>query len=532
MSIKEYKKAFSGIAPDRAVRDALVEQIMKEECQDKEQKETKEPAGSIWGKRTWRPGILAACAALMILVFSVTAVAGFDINSLFHGFFRRQAAPSEAAGAGTDSETGWMDDSRYGTETTPLSADDEFLARAGNVLFEETAGNRLKLTVRGTVSDGNVLYAAIDVETEDGSAFSERQDGILKSYTFEEVWLQAEGGERQRCSLERIDDGSEQGKATFLLAETCAENLNGKQVSLSLSNLLMGTNEVVDMGMDRTLGELMAEFEPLTEDTVAEGFSGVEADEEGNETSYQSFLAARTDKRIGFSSTFPDAALSNLGIWTGEHGDNLLLNLELGGELTDSLLDQKPLLLVDARTGQEISGSSGAVSIGEDYALELFPELEDQSDFADEFGKEITARRYCFNNITQNQLKNAVLALGGTGSYEKLVSGTWELNFTVNYEETMKIWAFDGEIQAGGLSVKKIGISPVSAEVEFDTLSDENTELENAVLNLKNGSQVEAQAITDKMEDGNSAKYRILWESVVNTEEIESISLNNSVIFL
>lgn len=513
MSIKEYKKAFSGIEPDQQTRDALIAQILKEEEQKRRT-----------GKRTLRPGILAACIAAMVLCLSVTAAAAFDLNDIFQGFFRRQTV----SGEGEAAEAG------KSQETVPLSSDDAFLASAGNAIYEEASGNGLKLTVRGTVSDGNALYAAIDVETEDGAAFSKGQEEVLKSYTFEEVWLQVEGGERQRCALTRIDDGSVQGKAVFLLAETCDTDLNGKQVSLSLSNLLMGTNEVVDMGMDRTLGELMTEFEPLAEGSIAETGSSVEADEDGNEVSHQSFIAARTDKRIRFSDTFPEAALSNLGIWTDASGkDCLLLNLELGGELTDSLLDQKPLLLVDARTGQELSVSSESTSIGEDYAQYLFPELDGQSDLSGAPGQEtITARRYCFNNIGENQLKNAVLALGGTGSYEELVSGIWELNFTVNYEETMKTWAFNGENQASGLPVKKIAVSPVSALVEFDTLSDETPVLESAMLNLKNGSQIRAQEMREERSEGNTGKYRILWESVVNVEEIESISLNGTVISL
>ena len=124
------------------------------------------------------------------------------------------------------------------------------------------------------------------------------------------------------------------------------------------------------------------------------------------------------------------------------------------------------------------------------------------------------------------------MALGGAGSYEELVSGIWELNFTVNYEETMKTWAFDGENQASSLPVKKIAISPVSALVEFDTLSDETPVLENAALNLKNGGRINAQEIREEVGDGKTGKCRILWESVVNVEEIESISLNDSVIFL
>ncbi len=80
--------------------------------------------------------------------------------------------------------------------------------------------------------------------------------------------------------------------------------------------------------------------------------------------------------------------------------------------------------------------------------------------------------------------------------------------------------------------MKKISVSPVSAIIEFDTLSDENVVLERAALNLKNGNRIEAQAAVEEKASGDGVKYRVLWESVVNTEEIESVSLNDSVIFL
>ena len=41
-----------------------------------------------------------------------------------------------------------------------------------------------------------------------------------------------------------------------------------------------------------------------------------------------------------------------------------------------------------------------------------------------------------------------------------------------------------------------------------------------------------AQAAVEEKASGDGVKYRVLWESVVNTEEIESVSLNDSVIFL
>ena len=56
--------------------------------------------------------------------------------------------------------------------------------------------------------------------------------------------------------------------------------------------------------------------------------------------------------------------------------------------------------------------------------------------------------------------------------------------------------------------------------------------LESAMLNLKNGSQIGAQEMREERSEGNTGKYRILWESVVNVEESESISLNGTVISL
>ncbi len=514
MSIKEYKNAFSGIEPDEGTREALINQILREERQKKR-------AG-----RHLRPGILAACAAVMVLGLSVTAVAAFDINDIFQGFFRQQAQTQGDAKAFGGREEGEA-------QTVPLPSDDAFLASAGNVVYQETSADGLKLTVRGTVSDGNALFAALNVETEDGGAFCEGQDGALRSYTFGEVWAQVEGGGRRRCSLERIDDGSRQGKAVFLLAETFDEPLQDKKISLELTDFLMSTNQVIDLEMDRSVGELLDSFEPLDEAAAASTGRTEGEDASGNTSAEESFIAARTEKRIPFSGRYPEASFSNLGIWTDASGNtSLLVNLELGGELTAELLEQKPLVLIDRRTGRELSGSVSCTSIGEEYAKFLFPDLEAPGDYTGDSSQDIICCRYQFNNISENQLKNAVFALGGDGSQEELFSGTWKLDFTVSYGETMKIWDFTGKDQAGGLPVKKILVSPISAIIEFDTLSDENADLERAALNLKNGSRIEAQAAVEEEDSGNGVKYRILWESVVNTEEIESISLNDSVISL
>ena len=159
MSIKGYKRAFSGIEPSKDLHDSLLEAVLKEESgmkradnstNSRNNKNSRRSAG--YAGRI-RPRLAAALAAVMILGVSMTAVAAFDFNEIFQDFFKRETT---AGNSGVD------------PVAVPLEAGDDFLESAGNVIHEETAANGLKLTLRGTVGDGNALYAALDVETEDG----------------------------------------------------------------------------------------------------------------------------------------------------------------------------------------------------------------------------------------------------------------------------------------------------------------------------------------------------------------------------
>ncbi len=518
MSIKEYKKAFSGIEPSKDLHDSLLEAVLKEENSMKIEDRRK-------GKKHIKSRLLAACVAVMILCVSMTAAAAFDLNEVFQGFFKRQAATEEKGAEAT---------------AVPLEAGDDFLASAGNVIHEETTGNGLKLILRGTVGDGNVLYAALDVETEDGSPFSEEQEGSISSYRFEEVMLEGDGIEkdglnRRYCGLERIDDGSVPGKATFLMSEMFENDLKGKNIKMSLRNLMIESNEVIDMGMDKTIWELMQEFEPLKireaegNGGLMVGFVTTEEDAEGNVGNHESYMVEKTDKRVAFSSTYPEASISNMGIFKGQYEDNLIVNLELGGELDWDLLDQKPLMVIDRRTGQEISNGGGGTAIGNGAEETYFPGMENQADI---IGDDYISCRYCFNNIGENQAKNAVFALGGDGSYEELFGGEWSLNFTVNYEDTMKTWNFQEKVSAGNLEIKKIQISPVSAVIEFDTMSDEPIDFEDIILNMKDGNKVKANAMSWDSEADIDKECQIIWESVVDLEEAESLSVNGTIITL
>ena len=525
MSIKGYKNAFSGIEPSKELHDSLLHAVLEEEndmkMEDRGRKQTKHSRRN----RHVRPRLIAACAAVMILCISMTAAAAFDFNDIFQGFFKKEAAAQEGGNQ---------------APAVPLKAGDDFLNSAGNVIHEETVGNGLKLTLRGTVGDGNVLYAALDVETEDGSPFNAKQEGSVQSYRFEEVMLEGEGIagdglDRRYCGLERIDDGSVPGKATFLLSEMLESDMKGKDIKMSLRNLMMESNEMIDIGMDKTIWELMQEFDPLElhEDrgngSLSVGFCTTEEDAEGNVDKHEGYMVEKTDKRVAFSSKYPEARISNLGIWKGQYEDNLIVNLDFGGEFDWDLLDQKRLIVVDRRTGQVLDDSAGATAIGNGAEEDYFPGMEGQADIV---GDDYISCRYCFYDMGESKVKNAVFALGGDGSYEELFGGEWSLSFTVDYEDTMKTWELQEKAVAGNMEIKKVQISPVSAVVEYDTLSDEKAEFEDISLKLKNGSQVGWSAMSWDPDDKGESPCRVIWKSVVELDEIESIIVNGTEIKL
>ncbi|MCI9018251.1 MAG: DUF4179 domain-containing protein [Lachnospiraceae bacterium] len=521
MSIKGYKNAFSGIEPSKELHDSLLQAVLEEENMKMNDRGRKQM------KRTGRvrPRLIAACAAVMILGVSMTTAAAFDLNDIFKDFFKREVAVQEEGNE---------------PSAVPLEARDDFLTSAGNVIHEETTGDGLKLTLRGTVGDGNVLYAALDVETADGSPFREEQEGSVQSYRFEEVMLEGEGigGDelnRIYCGLERIDDGSVPGKATFLLSEMLENDFKGKEIKMSLKNLMVESNEVVDLEMDKTIWELMQEFEPIK---IRENVQGAglmvdsystEEDAEGNVSAHESFIVEKTDKRIAFSSKYPEASISNLGIWKGQYEDNLIVNLDFGGAFDWDLLDQKRLIVIDRRTGEVLDGSSGALAIGNGAEEGYFPGMENQADIV---GEEYVSCRYCFNDIGESQVKNAIFALGGDGSYEELFGGEWTLSFQVDYEDTMQTWELKEKAAAGNVEIKKVQISPVSAVVEFDTLSDERAELEDVSLKLKDGNQVGWSAMSQDSDENGGASCRVIWKSVVELDEIQSIIVNGTEIEL
>ena len=75
MSIKGYKNAFWGIEPSKELHDSLLYAVLNEE---KEMKMEDSGGKRMKRSRRVRPRLIAACAAVMILCVSMTAVAAFQ----------------------------------------------------------------------------------------------------------------------------------------------------------------------------------------------------------------------------------------------------------------------------------------------------------------------------------------------------------------------------------------------------------------------------------------------------------------------
>ena len=125
-----------------------------------------------------------------------------------------------------------------------------------------------------------------------------------------------------------------------------------------------------------------------------------------------------------------------------------------------------------------------------------------------------------------------VIALSGDGSYDELFGGEWTLSFRVDYEDTMKAWKLQEKTAVGNIEIKKVQISPVSAVLEFDILSDDTVEFDDVSLKLKNGNQVKWNAMSWDEEREEAKSCRILWKSVVDLEDIEGIIVNGTEIAL
>ena len=238
---------------------------------------------------------------------------------------------------------------------------------------------------------------------------------------------------------------------------------------------------------------------------------------------HENFMVEKTDKRAAFSSVYPEARISNLGVWRGKYEENLIVNLEFGGALDWDLTNQKSLIVLDRQTGQILSDGGNGVAIGNGAEEDYFPGKENQADIV---GDDYISCRYCFNGIGEAQARRGVFALGGDGSYEELFGGTWTLEFMVDYEDTMKTWTLEEKVQVENLAVKEVQISPVSAIVKFDMLSEGDVDFEDVILNLKNGGQVKWDAMSWDSDAEESDSCRILWKSVVDLEEIEGITVN------
>jgi len=430
---------------------------------------------------------------LIIILISISGISvaatTWDIADIFKGYFKEIAPDIQEADQGTTDKPSI----KTTPNTRPLANDSSFLNTAGAVIEATDIASGLKLTARGIVGDDRAIYVAIDVETLGGEDFTKEQEDNLNSIYFQTVKLQIDDdvlGQYTGCT--RIDDGTEKGKATFLISDIISydkvDNISGHQLTITLTNLLSTTNELEDIGMEGNLYDFYTQFEkPADSDYKYYSVRSHDnhSDEEnkileqywfdlrsgllrGEELSKRKedlievgllkplYLLPETSTKIKFSTKYPKLEITNMGI----KNNIFTFNININDELDYQYLYTRRLVLVNRKTG---SCARAIMDI-------------DQWE-GDENGKLISAHFVVFDTISSaEQLKDYYLAIGGYGTEDIIYKGQWKLNFNINYEDTSRSYYLDKKTILSDFTgtIKTIKISPLSMNLIYQTDKDMN----------------------------------------------------------
>lgn len=487
-----------------------------------------------------RPVMKLAAGILIFIVSTagITAAAsGINIVDIFKGFFKEPVKQETGTpGTGQNNSPGG-----YGEAATaaPLKEDNEFIEKASAVISSTVEGNGLKLTARGVVGDSHNLYIAIDVETEDGSAFNTRQQSEVEGLTFNNVWLLVNDNVLgQYCRITRVDDTSEPGKATFVLQNSLElKNTGGeiRHIQLSFTNLIQPSSEtVIDIGTNKSMLEIMETLgEAPAEDYYFMGprFQSKEdidwyrekrdqikqeLEDKGeidrSKTDYDSlfgrvyelmeeevldrgmlpkYTLKRTEQQVTFCSAYPELAVSNIGI----RNDQLCVKFEFNDSISYESFSDARIIIRDKRNGNIIRGMDTGNTPdngGEDPS---------QAEYVND---RLISRCVQFSGIaSEEELKDYYFAFGGGGfSYQTLYEGEWKLDFDLSYTDTTREYSVSKEIVFGGLDRKLTGISlsPISMQLRFDTPSADETTAGNTSDDLR--EYTDTDSIKLLMKDG------------------------------
>ncbi len=547
MNNYDYKEAFNEIRPSSQLNDKIVNQLLKHTAKDK----------AVHHQR-YNIRLVAICIVLISITSISAAASGRNLVDIFKGYLReiisinRDYHQSQGNKGSTDKDAS-------SPITKSLTNDSTFLNTAGAILESTDIKAGLKLTARGIVGDNRALYAAIDVETLDGQDFTTKQEDNLNALRFQTVRLQLDHdvlGQYSNCI--RIDDGTKQGKATFLIHDMITGNpdindISSHQLTITLTNLLQTTNHLEDIGMSESLYDIFTKYDKPAEDdykfySVRSNGNHTDAENKILEEYYlqrksgtlagDEFLKRReeliqaglleplytlpeTPTKTAFSTKYPKMEITNMGI----KNNIFTFNINLNDELDYQYLNTKHLTLVNRKTG---------ACVGTTMDIDQWE--------GDENGKLLSAHFVVFHAITSpEQLKDYYLAIGGYGSEEIINQGEWKLSFNLTYEDTSRSYTINQEAAISGFTgfIKTIELSPMSMKIKYQTdqpMSTENRALfENNWLEdgpdlyliLKDGTKVNYLSSMEDIQN-NICTFYALFPYVIDLDRISKIVIDTN----
>lgn len=551
MNSQDYRDALKDIKPSKEMNDRIIEQVLHK------------PHIRISRKKSLIIRFAVACIVILSLSGITAMAASFNLADIFKGYFKEvtgDASVNEPINNNIHDNT--LPQENDNVSTNPMTGKSAFLKTAGTVLTASDTQAGLKLTARGVVGDDRVLYVAIDVETLDGEAFTEEDEDNLNSIYFQEIKLKIDDDVLgQYCSAVRIDDGSEKGKATYLIHDIIhAENIadiSGHHLTITLTNLLHRADTLEDIGMEDNLYDIYTRF-PKPADGDYQYYSvrsdGNHTDEENavleeyrlqrisGELIGDAFIKKRdelikaglleplyylpkTSEKVSFCSKYPSLQITNMGI-----KDNILtFNMDINDELDYQELITKRLELVNRESG---ACTSAVMDIDEWEG--------------DENGKLLSAHFIAFHAVTSaEQLKDYYLAIGGEGSSDIVNEGQWTLGFDLSYQDTSRSYTIDQTAIINGYkgTIGNIEISPLSIKISYqlaaagasenDSLFEYNwgksADLNSTFIILKDGTKVTMQAGTWDNEAG-ACTYNAMFPYVINPDRLEKIVIDGTEI--
>lgn len=572
MNKNAYTTAMQKINITENFEEDTIKFLLNEETkinEDKEKISTIKLTGYSRRRNYMKAAGIIFCA--LLLTTGITAAAAqFNIVDIFKGYFKQPVNQQISSNHSGNSNNG----SAAAVVTEPIKKDNEFLEKASNVISSSTMANGLKLTARGVVGDRNNAFIAVDVETENGKPFNDAQKQDVAGITFSKVWLKVNDDKLgQYCYITRVDDGSQAGKATFVLKDSLGikkwGNETPKHLSLTFTNLIEpDKSKFIDIGTTKSVYEIMQEIGEASEDDF--NYMGASSENrDGNrwmidkreqiknklkeqgitnkkDSSYDSYYGKinqqmekavvekggftphyyikRTKKQVTFCTKYPKLAISNVGI----RNKQLVFKFEFNNAISyDSFMDSG-ICLMNKKNGTIISSSSGGGSVpvnGND---------DSQSDIVN--NKMISCNIQFSGISSKEELKDYDLVFGGNGmSYHTLVEGEWKLDFDLSYQDTTREYPMNQKVSVAGVSreLTKLELSPISLKLSWEAAKDASAEeIENNIpdkikIILSDGSEIALD--NDSCDDDNISAVLPM---VIDLNQVAAIEINGTRISL